>query len=377
MLWLCGTDDETTKAVRRAFFTYGAKNLWHMPEDKFRALPGLKGDTATALLRRRHEKTLDAQAKTLDRKGIWTLTYNDARYPRSLATIDDAPLLLYGMGRMPPDELPKIAIIGSRSCSAYGLASAKKIAYGLSQTGFVVVSGLAKGIDRQAHKSAMDAAVREHGENAPPCTIAVLGCGVDVCYPPDNRDEYARILRHGCILSEYPPGTKPAPYRFPRRNRIISGLSLGITVVEAEARSGTNITVGLALNQGREVFVVPGSIFSKQSEGTNIMIRDGAIPVTSHSDILWALRRELGYDFVSGRLYQNETKDPEHTMDGNVTPNVTSDEQALLKHMQDPIDVSMLVALTGTAPQDVMFTLTKLELRGLVQNEGGQRYVRK
>jgi DNA processing protein len=188
---------------------------------------------------------------------------------------------------------------------------------------------------------------------------------VDICYPPENYGEYRRILRYGCVLSEYSPGTRPLPYNFPRRNRIITGLSLGIIVVEAAEKSGTSRTVEIALAQGREVFVVPGSVLSLCSVGTNNLIKDGAVPVTTYLDVLYALRRELGSAFYGMAGLANESGEGEHT----IKRELCAEERLLMKHLSEtPADVGFLAALTGLSAQDVMFFLSKMEIAGIVKS---------
>ena len=207
------------------------------------------------------------------------INMNSRYYPERLKNIDDAPKELYCLGNL---ELlnykNNIAMIGSRNCSSYGERAAKDFAYNLAKEDICIVSGLAKGIDSFSHIGAL---------NAKGKTIAVLGSGLDNIYPKENIKLVEEIINNnGLVISEYPLGTKPLKYHFPARNRIISGLSDSILVVEARKNSGTNITVDFALEQGKDVFVIPGNIYSKTSEGTNFLITEGAIPVLSYKDIL-------------------------------------------------------------------------------------------
>ena len=204
---------------------------------------------------------------------------NSKYYPERLRNIEDPPKELYCLGNL---ELlnykNNIAIIGSRNCSRYGERAAKDFAYNLAKEDICIVSGLAKGIDSFSHIGAL---------NAKGKTIAVLGSGLDNIYPKENIKLVEEIIKNnGLVISEYPLGTKPLKYHFPARNRIISGLSDSVLVVEARKNSGTNITVDFALEQGKDVFVIPGNIYSKTSDGTNFLITEGAIPVLSHRDIL-------------------------------------------------------------------------------------------
>ena len=207
------------------------------------------------------------------------INMNSKYYPERLRNIDDAPKELYCLGNL---ELlnykNNIAMIGSRNCSSYGERAAKDFAYNLAKEDFCIVSGLAKGIDSFSHIGAL---------NAKGKTIAVLGSGLDNIYPKENIKLVEEIINNnGLVISEYPLGTKPLKYHFPARNRIISGLSDSVLVVEARKNSGTNITVDFALEQGKDVFVIPGNIYSKTSDGTNFLITEGAIPVLSYKDIL-------------------------------------------------------------------------------------------
>ena len=227
------------------------------------------------------DKSLDKALAILDRcarKDVFVLTLHDALYPQRLRNIFDPPLLLYGKGAMPSfDDEAAIAVVGTRGCSPYGLRSAEHFGYSLAREGALVVSGLARGIDASAHEGAL---------RAGGITAAVLGCGPDIAYPAENARLYADILSSGVVLSEYPPGTEARSWHFPVRNRIISGLSVATLVVEAPEKSGALITAATALDQGREVFAVPGPIDARTSLGCNALLRDGAGLAAQSSDIL-------------------------------------------------------------------------------------------
>lgn len=348
------------------------EELWKMPPAELSSLFGDAVQLAGDVLRTRNDGVGRA-LEHMGSKGIWLLSIWDETYPELLTQIPNPPVLLYGMGSLPSDRLPKIAVIGSRYCSSYGLTTAAKLSKGLAESGVVIVSGMARGIDAAAHIAAIDAA-------AGPSTIAVLGSGIDICYPPENRQLYRRLIDNGCVVSEYPPGFQPSKHTFPQRNRIISGLSLGIIVVEAAAKSGTSTTVGMALDQGREVFVVPGSVLSNLSVGTNSLIKNGAIPITAHTDVLLALRRELRrYCVAPGLGTWNETADnPHNIIKVKDTSNLSGDASAVYGQvLAEPVDVSYLVAATGISPQDVMYHLTTLEIDGFVAALPGGCYVRK
>lgn len=209
---------------------------------------------------------------------IKTIKLGDKNYPEKLANIYKPPSKIYVLGNETILNQKSIAIIGCRKCSKEGANNAYKFAYELSKKGINIVSGFARGIDTCGHKGTIDAKGK---------TIAVLGSGIDVIYPPENRNLYEKIIRlGGAIISEYPLGSKPEKYHFPERNRIISGLSNGVLVVEAKKKSGTLITVDFALDQGKDIYAIPGSIYNENSYGTNELIKEGAIPVTSVDDFL-------------------------------------------------------------------------------------------
>lgn len=210
--------------------------------------------------------------------GLTVLAVCEPGYPALLRAIPDPPPVLYVRGRL--DEAPSVAMVGSRRATPYGLAAAERLAFDLAQEGITIVSGLARGIDGAAHKAAMDGGGR---------TVAVLGCGTDVIYPPEHRRLAEEVAAHGALVSEFPPGTLPLAGHFPRRNRIISGIALGVVVVEGAEDSGALVTVDCALDQGREVFAVPGSIFSPRSRAPHNLLRQGAHIVESAGDILGEL----------------------------------------------------------------------------------------
>ena len=254
------------------------------PEDIFFADSGVYdhidglSDEAKASLR---DKDLIPAEDILDRcsrEKIHLLTFQDAAYPNRLKNISDPPILLYYKGRLPDfDGMPLIGVVGTRKASAYGMTTAKRMGYQIGRCGGIVVSGMAYGIDGMAMSGALTAGQM---------TVGVLGCGADIVYPVSNKALFADVEQYGCILSEFAPGTPPAKWTFPKRNRIISGLSCGVLVVEAPEKSGALITARQAADQGRDVFVVPGNIDLPSFVGSNRLLRDGAIAVSSGWDIL-------------------------------------------------------------------------------------------
>jgi len=228
------------------------------------------------LLPLNQKQVISVQDK-LKEKGIKAISIFDSIYPKKLRIIPDPPLVLYTIGNIQLLKNPMLSIVGTRIPTNYGKHITFHFGRELGNEGFCIVSGMAKGIDAEAHKGALQTIGG---------TLAVLGCGVDVIYPAENSWLYKEIATHGLIISEYSPGTKPQKIFFPERNRIVSGLSLGVIVVEASARSGTSLTVDSALEQGRDVFAVPGSILSPQSMGTNKLIKDGAKLITQIKDVI-------------------------------------------------------------------------------------------
>lgn len=275
--WLANIEGIGNQTKKRILAQVGtAEELYHLSEQQIRLL--VKGDEpiVSALLRGR-KKDVQASYEWLGANGISFLSIEDDAYPRRLREIWDAPYGLYVKGRMPSDEMPVVAIVGARMCSEYGRAVAVQLGRKLAARGVCVVSGMARGIDAAGHIGVIEAAG---------ITCAVLGCGVDVCYPKMNQKLYMDILERGCIISEYSPGTQPRANLFPQRNRIISGLSDVVVVVEARERSGSLITADQALEQGKDVYAVPGRIYDPLSRGCNALISQGAGIISSVDDFV-------------------------------------------------------------------------------------------
>ena len=267
--------------------------IYFAPELEFEGFADLSPAAVESMM----DKDLAGCEAVLDQcrqKGIHILTLQDAAYPARLRNIPDPPPVLYYKGSLPAfDELPVIGVVGTRKASAYGLTAAKRLGYQIAACGGTVVSGMASGIDSAAMKGALTAGGT---------VVGVLGCGADVVYPASNRWLYADTEKYGCLLSEFPPGTAPLGRNFPRRNRIISGLGCGVLVVEAPEKSGALITARLCADQGRDVFVVPANIDVETAVGSNALMRDGAIPVSSGWDIL----SEYRYQFP-GKIRENRS----------------------------------------------------------------------
>ncbi|KKR65549.1 MAG: protecting protein DprA protein [Candidatus Curtissbacteria bacterium GW2011_GWA1_40_47] len=255
------------------------RKFWEAPDEKIR---GLKIDAKTreSIINFRQKVDPKIYIDTVYERGIKVVSLPDRGYPANLRQISDAPPVLYYKGSLLPEDDLAIAVVGARNATVYGRQVTEKLAGELVMSNLVIVSGLARGIDSIAHRSALDAGGR---------TIAVLGCGVDLIYPPENKSLADRIVQNGAVVSEFPLGFPSVPSNFPARNRIISGLSLGVLVTEAAVDSGSLITAGCAAEQAREVFAVPGPITSKMSAGTNNLIKEGVHPATGAEDILEVL----------------------------------------------------------------------------------------
>ncbi len=256
----------------------GAENIYREQEKTLRA--GAGDDLAERILEARRSWNIFTEYEELCRQKIKFTCYGDDDYPGRLSEIPDPPAVLYYQGHLPGDEIPSVAIIGARACSEYGIYAAKEFGSKLGGVGIQIISGLAMGIDGISQEAALLAGGESFG---------VLGSGVDVCYPKSNRAVYENCKKQGGILSEYPPGTKPKANLFPPRNRLISGLSDVILVIEAREKSGTLITVDMALEQGKEVFALPGRITDSLSRGCNQLFRQGAAVAVGPGDILEAL----------------------------------------------------------------------------------------
>ncbi|MCX7780853.1 MAG: DNA-processing protein DprA [Negativicutes bacterium] len=324
-----------------------AQTVWRATQAEIAASRLLDGETCNKLINSREKIDIYKLANNWSKKGIKLCSFDCPEYPAALRTIFDAPQILFYRGSLPEHQL-LIAVVGSRKATAYGKNVASMLAKQLAEAGCWVVSGAARGIDTAAHEGALVAG----------STIAVLGNGINIAYPPENAKLLARIAEQGALISEYPPDTPPVPAHFPARNRIINGLSRGVVIVEAAEKSGALITADFALEEGRDVFAVPGSVFSETSKGCNRLIKQGAKLVDSVADIL----DEYGI--------QNQAIPQESPL--------TNDENTvyrLLSH-ETPIGLEQLAAASGLTAQQLTYILLQLELRGLASRQGGQQFVR-
>lgn len=383
-LWLTqlrGLSNQTRLALLRHFGS--PENVFYADAGEILLTEGITRDQA-ALLENHDLSAADKILADCQRLDIRLLTFQDAAYPGRLKNIYDPPCLLYVKGRLPAfDEELAVAVVGTRDCTPYGIACAEKLGYGLTCGGAVVVSGLAKGIDAAASRGAL---------RAGGVTVGVVGNGLDVHYPYESRYLYEDVAAAGALLSEYPPGAEPARSHFPARNRILSGLSAAALVVEAPERSGALITAGTAMEQGREVFAVPGPIDAPASAGCNRLIQDGAGLVMDAWDILENYTEQfpdklrgdrarevpqvLGYQ-ARQRTEEARPVPPSVSLSRNDL-GLTDDQIALLRVLddQEPALVDDLIEQTGIPTRRVLSAMTLLEIENLVLQHSGKRYTR-
>ena len=294
---------------------------------------------------------LDKLWERIEKQGIKILTWQDESYPERLKEIDQPPPVLYIRGEYLPDDLFAVAIVGTRRVTPYGRQITEELSAFLAASGITVISGLARGIDAIAHQSILKAGGR---------SIGVLGSGVDKIYPPEHRGLAEQMMERGAIISDYAPGTPPDASNFPPRNRIISGLSLAVVVIEAGETSGALITAEFAAEQGREVFAVPGSILAPQSKGTNKLIQQGALPLLSVNDLMQAL---------------DLTRVGEHKAARKIIPADETEARLMNVLGSEPLHVDEIRNQSNLPIEKVSAALALMELKGMVRQVGGMNYV--
>jgi DNA processing protein len=304
------------------------------------------------------EKELEAA----ERVGAVPLFTIEPDYPALLARIEAPPPMLYVKGRRDLLNLPTVAIVGSRQCSAAGIQLTRRFANELSEAGFVIVSGLARGIDRAAHETALARG-----------TVAVLAGGIDWIYPPEHAELQGRIGQDGCLVTERPPGFRPRDKDFPRRNRIIAGLVHGVVIIEAAARSGTLVTARYANDLGREVFALPGHLLDPRAEGTNRLIKQGATLVTTSDDVIEVLRPIIGLEERRAEFLSSddgsETEPAPQTLPGSASRDL--DVNKVLEALGPaPVAIDALARSTGLNIQNVHVALIELDLAGRIERQG-------
>ena len=325
------------------------KTAWFADATELRQA-GLPDKVIVELSKIRSEIDLEEELAKIHALGISIITIKDEQYPLLLQSVPNAPPVLYIKGRVLDEDQFAIAIVGTRRKTSYGKQVATELSRFLAENGITVISGMARGIDTIAHQGALDGGGR---------TIAVLGCGLDIIYPPENHQLSQQIIENGALVSEFYPGTQPEAVNFPPRNRIISGLARAVVVVEADERSGALITAKFALEQTRDVFAVPGSIYAPRSRGANRLISDGAIPLLDFKDLLLVLNLEqtADYRYLQQSLPTNEI------------------EALLLETIRDePLHIDEIKNITGLSTDKVSANLTMMELKGFIRKTENMTY---
>ncbi|MDR1150018.1 MAG: DNA-processing protein DprA [Clostridiales bacterium] len=374
LAWLVSNIGMTAKRQEILLNQFGtAEEIFRSPKELLLCVDNISKNIMENLLNNRSEKKFLLLKKFMIKNKIRYIHKNSEEFPMLLKNISDPPLGFFIIGKLPNDHDTKVAIIGSRKYSEYGAKITRNLSYDLSKNKLIIVSGMARGIDSIAHESAVEA-------NSD--TIAVLGCGVDICYPPENFKLRDKIINNGCIISEFALGTKPLVGNFPIRNRIISGLSKGVIVTEASNKSGTMITVAHALEQGREVMAVPGEVTSGFSIGTNYLIKQGAVLVRNFQDVFDILKIDKSNDFKDNdnNKYNNSDKnnffiDKKENFKKKL--NLSDDE----KNIYDLLGVEArdfdYISIRTTLPTSVLIsTLIILEIKNLIKKLPGQKYVK-
>lgn len=342
------------------------------PEEVFNAslsdlesVQGIKKEAASAIKSFDRDRELDRERALIRENNVNLLTLEDKEYPDQLREIFDPPSLLYVKGQIKKEDEHSVAIVGTRHPTRYGKLTAERLACELGALGVTVVSGMARGIDTFSHEGALSVGGR---------SIAVFGSGLDVVYPTENREIMEKIIDNGAIISEFPMGTRPEKQNFPVRNRIISGLSLGTVVVEAASKSGSLITARLALEQGREVFAVPGSIASDKSRGTNNLLKLGAKLVEGVDDIIEELKPLI--DSLSEKRH-DDTKKTESSEVSSARARFTKEEEEIFSLVSKEGDhIDSIIQGSEVPPSKTVSILAKLELMGLVKQYSGKIFCR-
>ena len=326
-----------------------------------RAVRGVGQKLSRAIIASRREFDIEAELRECQENGVQVVVESEPEYPAQLRNIPDPPGVLFVRGEIRPTDGIAVAIVGTRHGTQYGIAQAEKLAAGLARSGCTIVSGLARGIDAAAHRGALKAGGR---------TLAVLGSGVLNIYPPEHESLASEVIKKGAIISENPPHSPPLAGAFPQRNRIITGLSLGVIVVEASERSGALISARHAMEQGREVFAVPGRVDSRMSRGCHRLLRDGAKLVETIDDVLEELGPLAIPTPIAGAESGPALRHPAELQ-------LNEPERAVLATIDDePILIDTIISSTGLPAQNVLSTLTVLETRRLVRRLSGNRVMR-
>jgi DNA processing protein len=366
--WVEGVGNVGFKALLEAFGT--PQKVFEAPLSMIKAVPGIGDKTAPQIKSFKDWKKVEKELEFADRTCVSIVTSQDPLYPSQLLSTYDYPAFLYVKGHLKEDDV-NVAVVGSRTASTYGKFTTERLCRELVLRGITVISGLARGIDSAAHRGALSGKGR---------TIAVLGCGLDVVYPPENEKLFTEISLQGALISEFPFGTPPNAPNFPARNRIISGISLGVVVVEASEKSGSLITARIALEQGREVFAVPGSIDSSGSRGTNKLIKQGAKLIENVEDILEEILPHVtrAPKVVKPDQRQKQPDDQQKILTSSPDLVLKETEKTVWQVLsQKPVHIDQIITSTGLTAHEVLVILLNLELQGLIEQKPGKTYMRK
>src|SRR3990170_3407887 len=342
--------------------------VFEAPLKRLEEIPGIGKRLALSIKGFKDWEWVEKETGLIRKHAVKFLSMRDADYPELLLSIPDPPPYLYVKGTICKEDSNALAVVGTRLPTPYGIAATEKICRELAGCcGITIVSGMARGIDSAAHRGAIAAKGK---------TIAVLGSGIDVIYPPENKGLYKDIASNGAVISEFPMGTPPLAANFPQRNRIISGLAMGVLVAEASLRSGSLITARLALDYGRDVFALPGSITSSQSKGTNNLIKQGAKLVEDARDIL---------EEISMNMSVGQGLSPAATIKGchiagttnEMRLRLSSDEEKIINLLDEPCLIDTLIQKTGFTAQRASALLLDMELKGLIQQQAGKQFTRR
>lgn len=352
------------------------KAVFEAPLKRLEQTPGIGRKLSQAIKGFNEWDWVEKEIVLIGKQGVKFLTLRHTDFPKALLSITDPPPYLYVKGTICREDDNAIAIVGTRLPTPYGIAVAEKISREMAGLGVTIISGMARGIDSAAHRGAIAGKGR---------TIAVLGSGIDVAYPPENKKLYEDIISNGAVVSEFPMGTPPLAANFPQRNRIISGLARGVLVAEASLKSGSLITARLALDYGRDVFALPGSITSSKSKGTNKLIKDGAKLVEDARDIL----EELSLFHTSGdSAFFPVTADLQDGGGGpkDIPPQhgkreleirLSSEEEKIINLLDEPCPIDSIIQNTGFSASRVSSLLLDMELKGLIEQQVGKQFIRR
>lgn len=352
LIWLSSLGIGNTNIDKILIYFNNLLDLWNAESRQIRLINGLSNKVRDKIILNKNEEYLKQLFLNIKELNVKIITVYDENYPENLRYIDYNPKVLYMKGNMREEDNLAIAVVGSRKATSYGKWACEKFTKELTNLGITIISGLANGIDAVAHKTALD-----NGGNS----IGVLGCGIDVIYPPNNLSLYREMEKLGAIISEFPIGTAPFPYNFPQRNRIISGMSMGVIVIEAQEKSGSLITATHASEQGKDVFALPGNINSIFSGGTNKLIRDGARPLLELDDII-----EEVYE-----LRQLKEKNKSNNIIDYSSFSKT--EVQILKLLEDgPMHCDSIAYRVDLNISDINSMLTILEMKGVIKELSGR-----